>query len=1037
MQWAALPAAVIATPDTKRWTPNAGHPPASLYHLSTDTIMRTLALASLSLAISSIALAQESRIIPSTAQDTFAAFQQENGGANNWIAKWHPATGTPSTIYGTGLKLDDWRENSLAEARRHAQQVLKDRTELLGLGQSNFTEVIGARMGRTWSFTFDQSFRGIPVIEGRADVRINMRGVVAMLGSRAWPVPANFNTVPAITANVATATAWTALGGEPNGNAPAARLVIWGDTNSTALAPIFLAWEVAVHDIDPNGEGTFGRYYIDARTARNLHFISDKHDCAFGSCKPKANAKTTTSTTTPSVTLIETPHTLDALPTLTTVTVMAWSRIGVDAYDALQNVPMANLEVDVPGLGTQTTDANGEFVIDITSPVAISINGLEGTHFGSFNGANAPSGSVTVNPGTSATIQLLSAGASTTEAAHTSTAYWVDRSYVWARSILGNSAQLNSATNVGITVNITNTCNAFYSANTVNFYQAGGSCANTAFSSVIAHEWGHGLDDRFGGISNSIGEGLSEGWGDIIGIYQLDSPLLGSGFSSPGVPLRNGNNSFVFPYSSGSPHGAGQVWMGWAWRFREALRATMGTPAAIALSNQLVLGSIVADAGGREQAVLEVFIADDDDGNLLNGTPHYAELVSASVQKGIPYPEIVVIALTHSPLANTPAGLTPRAVILVALEVSETITSKTVVYDDGSGPVSRNLHPTGFLNQFRAMLPAIETGSMSYHIDVVHTGGTMRLPAVGDYTYAIVAGAFSGFYLDALDSGAAGWTSGSNQGTNDWQLGTPDGDSGTSNGISWSDPGAAVSGSNCYGNDLGNGGGAQGNGRYQSNINVWLRSPTIDCTGRTGVRLRFRRWLTVQDASQDVASIWVNNQQVWQNPAGTNTLDNGWQSVEYLVPWADNNPAVQVEWRLVTDQGTNLGGWNIDNIEIGETTQPIADAELRFTPEQVVQGGAMSLTVTTPGNSRPYLLLIGDFIGPIQVPGLPIIFVGGNYGVIGGTTDASGNDTYSFAAPNLPGTIGQIYYSQVLTLNAAFTQFVTSNRGLNWVTLIP
>ena len=1004
--------------------------------------MRFLAFAGLCLATSSFALSQESKEISLATRAAFTQFQQDNGGASSWIARWHPATGTPTAIYGTGLKIDDWQKNSLEEARRHAVQVLKDRADILGLGESDFIEIIGSRMGRTWSFTFEQSFRGVPAVSGRADVRINMAGVVAMMGSQAWPIPKDFNTTPTITSNVAIGAAWASLGGEPSSTQSPARLVIWGDMNSPTLAPFSLAWEVAVHSDSPEGEVTFGRYYIDAITGRVLHFANDKHDCGLANCQPKslaskASPTPTTAVAAPLVTLTETPSNNTIMPTLTTVTLMAWTRTGNDAASALQNVPLPNININIAGIGPQTTDANGEFEIDITAPVTINMTGLDGTHFSPITGPDSPSGSVTVNPGVNATIQLLSANASTNEAAHTTAAYWTDRSNTWARSILGNSPALDFASNVNIAVNIPNTCNAYYTGNTINFYQAGGSCSNTAFSSVIAHEWGHGLDDHYGGISNSNTEGLSEGWGDIIGLYQLDSPLLGSGFQSSGVPLRNGNNNFVYPYSSGSPHGAGQVWMGWAWRFREILRASMGTPAAIALSEQLVIGSIVANAGSRPQAVLEVFIADDDDGNVLNGTPHYAELESASIQKGIPYPEIVVISAQHTPLSDTSLRLLARQVAVTAFEVSETITSITMTFDDGTGPVTRDLKPTGFTNQYLGMLPGLDTGSMSYHIDIVHTGGSLSFPETGDYTYSMTTGLFSGFYIDTLDNGQGAWTSGTNAGTNDWQLGNPAGDSGTSGGIAWADPSNAASGNNCWGNDLGNGFGPLGNGRYASNVNTWLRSPIIDCSGRTGVRLRFRRWLTVQDAAQDVASIWVNGQQLWQNPVGSNLVDNGWQTVEYSVPWADNNPAVQVEWRLVTGQGTNLGGWNIDTFEIGESVIPTADAELRFTPEQVVQGGAMNLTVTTPGNSRPYFLFVGDNIGLVQVPDLPPILIGGNFAIIGGTTDASGNSTYSFNAPLLASAYGQFFYGHVLTVDATFTDFVTSNRSLNWITLTP
>lgn len=998
--------------------------------------MRKLAIASLWLAVPSLLLAQEpTQPEPLASKAALRQFQERGG---DWIVKRHPATGTPSTIYGSGLRITDWRENTLAEGRRHAVQLLKDEAELLGLGQSDFHEVIGARMGRTWSFTFDQSFRGIPAIEGRVDVRVNMAGVISMMGSRAWPIPANFNTVPAINANVATGAAWTAMGGEPTGQSPAPRLVIWGDIASKTLAPFFLAWEVSVHSIAANGEGTVGRYYVDAQNARVLHFESDKHDCQIVGCTPKSAVPTPIMipAAAPTVALMETG--INAAPTISTVTLMAWTRNGNDASSTLQNIPLRGIVINVPGVGVRTTDQNGQFDIDISSPVTININGLNGTHFNLISGTAAPVGSVTVTPGVNATIQLLTSGASTNAAAHTTTAYWTDRTNEWARSILGNSGQLAQISNVGVTVNIASTCNAYYTGNTINFYQSGGGCANTAFSSVIAHEWGHGLDAQYGGISNSNAEGLSEGWGDIIGMYQLDSPLLGSGFQSPGQPLRNGNNSRIWPYSSGSPHGAGQVWMGWAWRFREAMRVTHG-PLAIALTDDLVLGSIVADATTREQAVLEVFLADDDDGNLLNGTPNYNELSSASVQKGIPYPEVQLIALAHAPLGNTGAQLTAREVYCQASPNSGSITQLRIVYDAGNGSVVRNMHPTGATNQFLAMLPGLESGVVTYRVEAVHsTGAIVRLPQSGDYSYQIDNGTFAGFWVDGFESNGPGWTHAQIATQDDWQVGNPNGKSGTSSGVAWADPQNAAVGSNCYGNDLGNLiGTANWNGRYQGNVNNWLRSPIIDCSNRTGVRIRFRRWLTVEEGIYDEASLYCNGQLVWQNPQNGNTVDTSWQTVEYLVPWADNNPSVQFEWRLITDAGLHLGGWNIDEVEIGETVLPTNDAELRFTPEQVVQGAPMTLRIDTPSNSRPYLLIVGDSLGPTIVQPLPVIFVGGNYGVLGGQTDATGAATWLFPAPNVPSAVGLRFYSQVLTLDAAFTNFVVSNRATNFITQTP
>jgi hypothetical protein len=211
----------------------------------------------------------------------------------------------------------------------------------------------------------------------------------------------------------------------------------------------------------------------------------------------------------------------------------------------------------------------------------------------------------------------------------------------------------------------------------------------------------------------------------------------------------------------------------------------------------------------------------------------------------------------------------------------------------------------------------------------------------------------------------------------------------------------------------------------------------LDCTGRTGVRLRFKRWLSVEHGSYDQATIAVNGVPVWTNPVGAAVVDTAWQAVEYAIPMADNNPSVQIEWRLVSDNIVELGGWQIDDVEIGETTVPVAPASLLLLPEQAVQGAPMTLIVSTPGGARPYLLAIGDAQGPLVVPGLPTLSVGGTVVGLAGSTDAAGFDVVAFPAPAVPSATGVFFYSQVLTLDATFTSIIASNPYVNLFTRTP
>ena len=981
--------------------------------------MRPLALAvMLALTAAVPAQRQDRDATPPTA--AFVQFCRERG--DDWVVQWHPATGTPRAIYGAGIPLADWRENSLDEARRHARQLLVDEHDLLGLGDCEFVESIGARMGRTWSFSFDQFFRGLPVIGGRVDVRINGKGVVAMLGSRAWPIDDRFDITPAISEDVATAVAWSHVGVLTTVAQPAAtkapRLVIWGDTHSPVRATVALAWEVAVSNLDESGGGAAGRYYIDANCGAVLHYRNDRHECGLLGCGVGERVGTVAAQPV-------------APPVPTTVTVMAWTRTGLDGYDPLVNTPLPGLVLDVPGVGPVTTDQNGQFTVDITAPVNITIGALDGRHHAPVAGSNAPSGVFTVNPGVSSTIQLLAATSSPEQGAHTTALYWIDRVNIWCRGVLGSSPQLSLADNILPTVNQGSLCNAFYLNNTVTFDRSVAGCANAAFSAIVVHEWGHGLDDRYGGISNQLGDGLSEGWGDLLAMYLLDNPNYGSGLTLPGVVSRSGNNTKMYGTQVGV-HDAGEVWMGFAWRYRENLRAAFGTPTALQVSADTVVASIVANATNQAEAVLEVFLADDDDGNLQNGVPHYAQLSAAAIAKGIPYPVMPAASILHTPLADTALRDVPRAVVATISPNGGSLLAVRLHYDVGAGSQVRNMHGNGAVDGFVAMLPGISAGGASYHFEVDHSSGvTARMPTAGEFHYDL--GTFQALMTEDFENGAPGWTTGSSAGTNEWQLGAPAGKSGSGGG-GWVDPAAATSGTKVYGIDLGAG---SANGAYANSTSQYLRSPVIDCTGRTGMRLRFQRWLSVERAAYDQATITVNGVMVWTNPAGTHTRDGSWQSVEYAIPMADNNPAVQIEWRLTSDNVINLGGWQLDDVEVGDTFVAPADALLSMLPEQAVQGGPMTLTVSTPGGARPYLLAVGDTGGPTIVPGLPPLLFGGNAMLLSGNTNTLGVDVVPFTAPNVPSAVAIFFYSHVLTVDATWASFVVSNACVNMFTQTP
>jgi hypothetical protein len=83
------------------------------------------------------------------------------------------------------------------------------------------------------------------------------------------------------------------------------------------------------------------------------------------------------------------------------------------------------------------------------------------------------------------------------------------------------------------------------------------------------------------------------------------------------------------------------------------------------------------------------------------------------------------------------------------------------------------------------------------------------------------------------------------------------------------------------------------------------------------VHLRFWRWLSVQAGQFDQARVRVNGNVVWSNPQSQNVLDLAWTLQDLdISDWADGNPAVQIEFELRTDGSVQLGGWNVDEVEL-------------------------------------------------------------------------------------------------------------------------
>jgi MYXO-CTERM domain-containing protein len=172
----------------------------------------------------------------------------------------------------------------------------------------------------------------------------------------------------------------------------------------------------------------------------------------------------------------------------------------------------------------------------------------------------------------------------------------------------------------------------------------------------------------------------------------------------------------------------------------------------------------------------------------------------------------------------------------------------------------------------------------------------------GDPWYQLYTGPVTPLYCTGFEGpdGLEGWQLGVG-----WAQGAPEGQGG--------DPLAAFEGAAVVGQNLA--------GTYKPDTSSKVTSPVIPTQGFKKVRLQYRRWLGVEDAHFDQATIFVNNLPAWRNfdskkgdSSNVHHHDREWRFHDIDITPGVVDDAVQLIFQLKSDQGLELGGWNLDSL---------------------------------------------------------------------------------------------------------------------------
>ncbi len=565
-------------------------------------------------------------------------------------------------------------------------------------------------------------------------------------------------------------------------------------------------------------------------------------------------------------------------------------------FDDETLVPLPYARVTTSAGEVTFADVDGSFTLPVDGPDPVTISsGVRGKWFRVFQGSNDDSTVLeqTVTPPSKVNFVHNTPVAELTTAEVN--AYWhanVVRGFALTYNpdfpgITGTEAEefplrVNDAQPSAF-------CEAWYDgAYSITFSgSAMPSCPNTAFSTIIYHEYGHHLVRCAGAPQDDYGEGF----GDTIGMVIMDDPGHHYGLrGDPEVPWGTAENDLQYP-CNGQMHVCGTLLSGCVWETRNELAITEPDEYRDIIAN-LVVNSVLLNMNGiTPQITVDFLTLDDDDDDIFNGTPHYDEIATGFGEHSMDAPPLPPIQFSYPggrPGLLDPDGGTSLVVEVTGMDGDPQPGTGVLYYSTGDGFVvvpMNELSP----NLYEATFPAIDcTTPVAYYLSAETTTGEV-VPNPGDaptHTFtadsakARTVNLYDGFETDL------GWTVTSTPEVTygAWVRGIP-----VSNPLIEGPIGDADNDSYCYvtGNDLG--------GSYLAHGTTILTSPLLAATGGEPF-LSYYRWFVstqpsgpdsddlVIEISRDDGDNWIELERVSRDESAWGWLYQRFRIADYVTP---------------------------------------------------------------------------------------------------------------------------------------------------------
>lgn len=774
-----------------------------------------------------------------------------------WSATWNEASGTPHRAAGPAIALAGFADDSTAVDRAvrdfvaaHPEQFLAPKLETVAI----------QRIGHVWYARYRQLLGGVPVLLSDWEFRVSTSGRLFMFGADAWRGSPSALRSPRLARSVARASAVQALG---------------LDLSSATIDGGERPYLLPIVD----GEGARFRlvYDLRARSSTPIGYWAVMVDAVTGEVVQRQDLMR---------------HAITGQVTGT-------------IHPAAPLNPLVPRELPLllvaVGADTVPTDATGAYSLPANSgTIAAELRGL----FCDVDRGDGPDASVTIPAPGPGNYDVVFNDANSHSAERDAYSF-ITTAHTYIKSIDPGFTGLDRP--VHCTVNFGPSCNGQWDGYNIQMYSASTgllACENFASSiTVVHHEYGHGIGYELwrqasgDPLAYPMNEVISEGTAELYGVFITDEPVQGRDLYGLPSHIRTTGNEARWPEDrSGTGYNTMFILTGSFWD----LRRDVGLELPRRLLHFALYGmpDDPDDGIAMSEYFLETLVADDDDADLANGTPHLDAILRAFNPRGIG--TSFFFTFGHTAIGDQAGSGVPIPVTATiryagpigALDPA----SPTLVYSLDSAPeVALPMTPTGNPDEYTAAIPPAGGALVRYYIrarDSYGGAATWPIGAPGRRPFAFVRGTPAVLFADDMEVDRG------------WVVGAP-GDSATSGLWVRVDPTPTIFFDQCAPGDdhtpgagvlawvTGNSASGQVNNADVDGGRTTLTSPMINASGAANPILEYYRWYmnrVIREPDAEYWRVFLSNDggANWVAVENTTHTEGSWQ--RFLVRVSDYLP---------------------------------------------------------------------------------------------------------------------------------------------------